>query len=53
MTVEVSPNLTDWFSGPPHTVTLVDTDTLLVVRDATPIGPGIKRFMRLKVTPAE
>lgn len=53
MTVEVSPNLNDWFSGPPHTVTLVDTDTLLVVRDATPIGPGIKRFMRLKVTPVE
>ncbi len=51
--VEVSSNLSDWFSGPPHTVTLVDTDTLLVVRDATPLAPGERRFMRLRVTPTE
>ena len=47
--VEVSSNLTDWFSGPPHTVTLTDDDTVLVVRDATPQTPGMKRFIRLRV----
>lgn len=49
--VEVSSNLSDWFSGPPHTVTLTDDESLLVVRDATPQAPGVKRFIRLRVVP--
>lgn len=53
MIVEVSSDLTNWFSGPPHTVTVTDSDTLLVVRDTTPVSSGIRRYMRLKVTPVE
>lgn len=47
--VEVCSDFDDWRSGPGHTVTLTDTEKLLVVRDAVPIGPGVKRFIRLKV----
>ena len=50
-TVEVSGDLTQWNSGPGHTVVEQDMDTLLVVRDATPVNGAGSRYIRLKVTP--
>lgn len=47
-TVEVSPNLLDWYSGNKHTTILVDDATILKVRDNTPLAPGEKRYIRLK-----
>ncbi len=47
--VEVSPDLATWNSGPGHTVQLLDNETQLVVRDATPISGTNKRFIRLRV----
>ncbi len=46
--VEVSSNLTRWFSGPNHTTTLLDNDSVLRVRDDTPVKEGEKRYIRLK-----
>jgi hypothetical protein len=49
--VEVSSNLlSGWVSGPPNTVTLTNTATQLVVRDATPVPAATARFIRLRVT---
>jgi Protein of unknown function (DUF1573) len=45
---EVSSNLVDWYSGADHTTTLVDSETLLQVRDNIPLQDGQKRFIRLK-----
>ena len=45
---EVSSNLVDWYSGVRHTTTLVDSATLLQVRDNTPVEAGKKRYIRLK-----
>lgn len=47
--VQVSSDLVNWNSGPGYTVTVQDTDTTLVVRDATSIGASPARFMRLAV----
>lgn len=47
--VQVSSDLVNWNSGPGYTVTVQDSDTMLVVRDATPIGASPARFMRLAV----
>ncbi len=47
-TVQVSPDLVDWFSGDRHTTVITDTDTLLKVRDNTPITRERKRYIRLK-----
>jgi hypothetical protein len=47
--VEVCGNLADWMSGPGETVTLADTDEVLVVRDTVPYSAGVERFIRLKV----
>lgn len=47
-TVEVSSNLTKWFSGPNHTTTLLDNNSVLRVRDDTPVKQGGKRYIRLK-----
>jgi hypothetical protein len=47
--VEVSGDMQTWVSGPPNTVTLTDTATLLVVRDNTPFGAA-QRFMRLRIS---
>ena len=47
--VQVSGDLTTWASGTPNTVTLSDSNTQLVVRDATPVGPS-PRFMRLAIS---
>ncbi len=45
---EVSSNLVDWYSGADHTTTLVDSETLLQVRDNIPVQDGQKRYIRLK-----
>jgi predicted outer membrane repeat protein len=47
-TVEVSSNLTDWYSGSKHTTTLLDNNSVLRVRDNTPVKQGEKRYIRLK-----
>ena len=46
--VEVSSNLTKWFSGSKYTTTLLDNNSVLRVRDDTPIKQGEKRYIRLK-----
>lgn len=46
--VQVSPNLVRWFSGKNHTTVLTDNESVLRIRDNTPITPGRKRFIRLK-----
>lgn len=49
LTVQVSPDLTSWASGPAATLVISDTPAALVVRDLTPLGAGAPgRFMRLK-----
>jgi hypothetical protein len=48
VTVEVSSNLVDWYSGANHTTTLVDNATTLQVRDDTPVQEGTKRYIRVK-----
>lgn len=47
--VEVGGDLGNWSSGPGHTVTLQDEESMLVVRDATPMTAAVSRFIRLKV----
>jgi PKD repeat protein len=47
-TVLVSPDLVDWFSGSRHTTVITDNDTILKVRDNTPITRDWKRYIRLK-----
>ena len=47
-TVEVSSNLMEWFSGPDYTTTLLDNNSVLRVRDLTPLQQGEKRYIRLK-----
>lgn len=46
--IEVSPNLVDWFSGPSHTEVIEDSAERLRVRDATPCGDGLKRYIRVR-----
>ena len=46
--VEVSPNLLDWYSGNAHTTIVIDNPTTLKVRDSTPVTPDNKRYIRLK-----
>jgi len=48
-TVEVSSNLIDWFSGPDFTTTLSDNNSVLQVRDNTPLKQGQKRYIRLRL----
>ena len=45
---EVSSNLLDWYSGTDYTTVLVDSSTLLQVRDNTPVKEGEKRYIRLR-----
>jgi predicted outer membrane repeat protein len=47
-TVEVSSDLLEWSSGSAHTTTLVDSPSVLTVRDNTPMVQGAKRYIRLK-----
>jgi len=46
---EVSSDLVNWNSGTGHTVTVQDSDSMLIVRDAIPLAGTARRFMRLKV----
>jgi hypothetical protein len=48
--VEVSPDLVEWASGAKHTSVMVNSPTLLKVRDNTPITTGSKRFIRIRET---
>ena len=49
LTVQVSPDLTSWASGPAATSVISNTPAALVTRDLTPLGSGApKRFVRLK-----
>jgi len=47
--VEVSNDLAVWNSGAGHTVTVLDQDNLLVVRDAQPVTANARRNVRLRV----
>jgi hypothetical protein len=47
--VEVSGDLVDWNVGTGHTVVVSETADTLIVRDNTPMGGSISRFLRLKV----
>lgn len=47
--IKVSSDLKEWFTGAPHTTTMVDDATTLKVRDNTPLSAGGKRFIRLEV----
>ena len=49
-TVQVSPNLVDWFSGDKHTTVVTDNGGFLKVRDNTPFTVDGKRYIRLKTT---
>jgi hypothetical protein len=52
LVVEVSGDLANWFSGPPHTAVLTDSPAALVVRDLTPFDAAHpRRFMRLRAAP--
>lgn len=46
--VQVSPNLVDWFSGANHVTIIEDNERFLKVRDNTPLTPGARRYIRLK-----
>ncbi len=49
LTVEVSGNLADWFSGAAHTVVVSNSPAALIVRDLTPLDPANpRRFIRLR-----
>ncbi|MEO5716907.1 MAG: cadherin-like beta sandwich domain-containing protein [Luteolibacter sp.] len=47
-TIEVSPNLLDWYSGENHTTIIIDSPLILKVYDNTPLKGGKKRYIRLK-----
>lgn len=46
--IEVSPNLLDWYSGSKHTTIITNDDSVLKVRDNTPVTPESKRYIRVK-----
>ena len=49
LNVMVSSDLINWDAGPAFTVEVSNTPAALVVRDLTPLSPGVpQRFMRLK-----
>jgi len=55
-TVEVSPDMVNWSSGPSATTQVSSTSngdgtSTVIVRDLTPISPGSTRFIRVCVTP--
>ena len=51
--VEVSSDLTTWFSGSDHTTLITDEPDRLIVRDNVPIVTGSKRFIRLRIVKME
>ena len=46
--VEVAPNLVDWFSGSRHTSVMQDDAEILKVRDIHPCDALHKRYIRLR-----
>ncbi len=48
-TIEVSPDLVQWFSGPAYTTIMANTPALLRVRDNVPRTGAARRFIRLNV----
>ncbi len=50
LTVQVSPDLVNWFDGPTYTTVIPNPDGLLIVRDNTQFSTASKRFIRLKAT---
>lgn len=51
LTVEVSPDLANWYSGASYTQTVSDGPAALVVRDLTPLDTAHpKRFIRLRAS---
>ncbi|MES2659893.1 MAG: hypothetical protein V4689_14835, partial [Verrucomicrobiota bacterium] len=48
--IEVSPNLIDWYSGPRHTTVMEDSAAVFKARDNTPLTAEKKRFIRLEKT---
>lgn len=51
--VEVSADLINWDSGSDHTTTLENSPALLRVRDNIPLMQADRRFIRLRIDPAE
>jgi IgA Peptidase M64 len=47
--VETTSDLITWNTGPGHTVTLVDSETQLTVRDAVAMAPSVRRFIRVRI----
>lgn len=47
--VDVSSDMRDWQTGPPHTLTTEETFLELEVHDLTPISESRQRYMRLRV----
>ncbi|MEP2774557.1 MAG: hypothetical protein ABJQ29_16090 [Luteolibacter sp.] len=51
VTVEVSSDLKNWYSGTSYTMEVANATGSLVVRDRTPVSPEVgKRFIRVKVS---
>jgi hypothetical protein len=48
LTVEVSPDLTRWFSGKKHTTVMANNKKRIKVRDNTPFSATSKRHIRLR-----
>jgi hypothetical protein len=48
LTIEVSSDLKNWFSGSPYTSTQTDDPTSLIIRDESSTATDSKRFMRIK-----
>jgi hypothetical protein len=47
--IEVSANMVTWFSDAGNVTVLPNTGTIIKARDNTPLTPGAKRFIRLRV----
>jgi chromosomal replication initiation ATPase DnaA len=48
LTIQVSSNLTKWFSGKKHTTVIASNRKFIKVRDNTPFSPANKRHIRLR-----
>lgn len=47
--VEVSSDLVTWYSDAANVITLPNAGTIVKARDNTPLVPGLKRYIRLRV----
>ncbi len=48
--VEVSGDPQTWSSGPSFTVTITNIPSQLIVRDNTPVGSALMRFIHLRIS---